>query len=76
MRFGLKHVYEMKQEWKRLLNEVQPDIVHINCCWMPQCALTQKWAQQAGYKVVLTPQGKLEPWIMSRHYWTRKFPHS
>lgn len=71
---SLKHFHEMKREWKCLLDEIRPDIVHVNCCWMPQCALTQKWAQQAGYKVVFTPHGMLEPWIMKRHYWTKKVP--
>ena len=70
----LKHIIKMKRQWQHLLNEFKPDIVHVNCCWMPQCALTQKWAQQLGYKVVLTPHGMLEPWIMKRHYWTKKIP--
>ena len=64
--------------WKRavvdLFNEVNPDVVHVNCCWTPDCALIQKLAQKMGYKVVLTPHGMLEPWIVKRHYWTRKFP--
>ena len=64
----------MKRQWRRLLDDVRPDFVHVNGCWMPQCVLAQRWAQQAGYKVVLSPHGMLEPWIMSRHYWTRKLP--
>lgn len=64
----------MKREWRELLDQIKPDIVHINCCWMPQCALAQRVAQRAGYKVVLTPHGMLEPWIIARHYWTRKVP--
>ena len=64
----------MRREWRTLLDEVRPDVVHINCCWMPQCAFAQYLAQQKGYKVVLTPHGMLEPWIMARHYWTRKVP--
>lgn len=64
----------MKKEWISLLNEIHPDIVHVNCCWLPCSAFTQKWAQRLGYKVVLTPHGMLEPWIISRHYWTRKVP--
>lgn len=63
-----------KKEWCALLNELNPDVVHVNCCWMPQSAFTQKWAQQLGYKVVLTPHGMLEPWILRRHYWTKKVP--
>ena len=64
----------MKNAWLKLLQEIKPDVVHINCCWLPQCAWAQLWAQKAGYKVVLSPHGMLEPWIMARHYWTRKFP--
>ena len=65
---------KMKRQWLFLLNEINPDIVHINCCWMPGCALTQKWSQELNYKIVLTPHGMLEPWIIKRHYWTRKIP--
>lgn len=69
-----KNIFQLKQEWKGLLDCVSPDIVHINCCWTPSCALLQRWAQAWGYKVVLTPHGMLEPWILARHYWTRKVP--
>ena len=65
---------KMKKEWCNLLNGIKPDIVHVNCCWMPQSAFTQKWAQKLGYKVILSPHGMLEPWIISRHYWTKKVP--
>ena len=60
----------MKREWHRLLEQIRPNVVHVNGCWMPQCALAQRWAQQAGCKVVLTPHGMLEPWIMARHVGT------
>lgn len=63
-----------KKQWISLLNEICPDVIHINCCWIPLCAYTQQWSQQLGYKVVLTPHGMLEPWIIKRHYWTRKLP--
>ena len=65
---------KMKKEWCNLLNVIKPDIVHVNCCWMPQSAFIQKWAQKLGYKVILSPHGMLEPWIISRHYWTKKVP--
>ena len=64
----------MKREWLGLQDRIKPDLVHVNGCWLPSCALVQRWAQQAGCKVVLTPHGMLEPWIMERHYWTRKVP--
>lgn len=71
---SLRHIREMKRQWMHWLDELEPDVVHVNTCWMPQCALVQQWAQRLGYKVVLSPHGMLEPWIMKRHYWTRKVP--
>lgn len=66
------------QGWKwsvqERLDTVRPDVVHVNCCWTPGCAAIQRAAQNLGYKVVLTPHGMLEPWIIHRHYWTRKLP--
>ena len=64
----------MKQEWMALLNEVKLDIVHVHGCWEPQCVWVQKWSQAKGYKVILTPHGMLEPWIVKRNYWIKKFP--
>lgn len=69
-----KHIFKMKTAWIKLLDDVKPDVVHCNCCWIPDSALTQKWAQKKGYKVVLTPHGMLEPWILKRHYYTKKVP--
>ena len=63
-----------KIEVNKLLDVLKPDLVHVNCCWMPACALVQKMAQKRNIKVVLTPHGMLEPWIIKRHYWTRKVP--
>ncbi|GHV57252.1 glycosyl transferase family 1 [Bacteroidia bacterium] len=71
---SLVQLRQIKKQWLQLLKAIQPDVVQVNCCWIPLCAFTQKWAQRAGYKVVLTPRGMLEPWILQRHYWTRKLP--
>ena len=64
----------MKHEWMALLNEVKPNIVHVHGCWNFQCAWVPKWSQSKGYKVILTPHGMLEPWIMKRNYWVKKLP--
>lgn len=79
---SLKHILRMKRQWMSLLDDIKPDIVHINCCWMPQCALVQRWTRQwqklsiINYKlsIALTPHGMLEPWIVKRHYLTKKVP--
>lgn len=64
----------MRREFTALLTRIRPDIVHVNGCWMPQCALAQWLARRFGCKVVLTPHGMLEPWIIRRHYYSRKLP--
>jgi hypothetical protein len=56
------------------LAQLRPDVVHCNCCWTPLSALTALWAKQQGYPVVYSPHGMLEPWILRRHYWTKKVP--
>lgn len=63
-----------RREFITLLDELHPDVFHTNCCWKPQSARTAMWAKDAGYKVVYTPHGMLEPWIMKRHYWMKKVP--
>ena len=67
-------VWRMRAEYMRLLDKIRPDVVHVNCCWQPYFALAVLWAKEAGYPVILSPHGMLEPWIVRRHYWTRKFP--
>lgn len=59
---------------KKILSELRPDVVHINGCWQPQLFLFQRAAQSLRIPVVLSPHGMLEPWIVKRHYWTRKWP--
>ena len=59
---------------KKLLGELCPDVVHINGCWQPQLAFVQWAAQTLQIPVCLSPHGMLEPWIVKRHYWTRKWP--
>ena len=58
---------------KKLLRELCPDVVHINGCWQPQLVFFQWAVQSLQIPVVLSPHGMLEPWIMKRHYWTRKW---
>lgn len=63
-----------KKEFSKLLVDINPDIVHINGCWTPLCSMIAIWAKKTGFKIVYSPHGMLEPWILHRHYWTRKLP--
>lgn len=62
-----------KREFLTLLEQIHPDVFHTNSCWMPVSALSAIWAKEAGYKVVYTPHGMLEPWCMNRNRW-KKIP--
>lgn len=62
-----------KCEFLALLEQIHPDVFHTNSCWMPVSALTAIWAKEAGYRVVYTPHGMLEPWCMQRNRW-KKIP--
>lgn len=61
-------------ELQAILNDIRPDVFHTNSCWTPLSSLTAQWAKAAGYKVVYTPHGMLEPYALHRHYWTKKMP--
>ena len=63
-----------KTEFLDILNGIRPDVFHTNSCWTPLSSLTAQWAKAAGYKVIYTPHGMLEPYALQRHYWTKKLP--
>jgi glycosyltransferase involved in cell wall biosynthesis len=64
---SLSRWFKLEKGFYTLLETEKPDIVHINGIWMPQSWLFQKIAQQKGIKVVLSPHGMLEPYILNRH---------
>lgn len=77
---SLRQWRKMRRAWLAVLEEVRPEVVHFNCCWMPQIAAVIHWTRVWGDRqaqcpyLLLTPHGMLEPWIIGRHYWTRKLP--
>lgn len=68
------HLLKAKVEFMNLLDELHPDVVHVNSCWELLSSYTVFWAKKKNYPVLITTHGMLEPWIMARHYWTRKLP--
>lgn len=64
--------FSLLNEFRIFLKEEKPDIVHINGIWAPQNWGFQKVAQELGIKVVLSPHGMLEPWIVSHNPWKKK----
>ena len=58
----------------KLLCAEQPDIIHINGIWSIDRWIIQRQALKRGIKTYIMPHGMLEPWILHRHYWTKKLP--
>lgn len=57
-----------------ILEEEKPDMVHINGIWSIDRWLMQREALKRGIPTYVMPHGMLEPWILQRHYWTKKLP--
>lgn len=64
--------FSMLKEFRLFLITEKPDIVHINGIWSPQNWGFQKVAQELGIKVIVSPHGMLEPWIMAQNPWKKK----
>jgi len=64
--------FSMLKEFHLFLITEKPDLVHINGIWSPQNWGFQKKAQELGIKVILSPHGMLEPWIMAQNSWKKK----
>lgn len=60
--------------FRAALREQQPDIVHIHGCWRLAFAVAAHLARRRGARVVLSPHGQLEPWVIKQHYWFGKLP--
>ena len=59
--------FSMLKEFQIFLHNEKPDIVHVNGIWSPQNWGFQKAAIKLGIKVILSPHGMLEPWIMANN---------
>ncbi|MCR4031244.1 MULTISPECIES: glycosyltransferase [Flavobacterium] len=64
--------FAMGNEFYHFLKAEKPDLVHVNGIWNPQNWGFQKAAQKLGIKVIVSPHGMLEPWIMCNNSWKKK----
>ena len=71
---GLIHILQAKRQFLNLIDDIKPDILHVNSCWEPLCSYTVFWAKSKNYPVVITPHGMLEPWVLAKNYWKKKLP--
>lgn len=59
--------FSLMREYRTFLEAEDPDIVHINGIWSPQNWGFQNEAQKLGIKVIVSPHGMLEPWILAHN---------
>ncbi len=59
--------FALKKDFQRILEEEKPEMVHINGIWNPQNWLFQQVAQSLKIKVLISPHGMLEPYILQRN---------
>ena len=52
--------------FKKFFREMEPDIVHCHGCWQFFLARAVSYAIRHQARVVLTPHGQLEPWVIKR----------
>lgn len=69
---SLKRWFSLEKEFQTFFENEKPDIVHINGIWSPQNWAFQKAAQKLGIKVIVSPHGMLEPWILAHNPFKKK----
>lgn len=69
---NLSRWFSLMNEFHSYLKNEKPDIVHINGIWTPQNWGFQSVAQKQGIKVVVSPHGMLEPWILAHNSFKKK----
>lgn len=62
------------KDYRKQLNNIHPDIVHLHGCWSDKTAIGAHLAIKKGIRIVLTPHGQLEQWIIRQNYWKEKLP--
>ncbi len=57
-----------------LLKGSSYDILHLHGCWRTSEQKVVREAFRHGVRLVLTPHGQLEPWVIQENYWKEKLP--
>ena len=62
------------QEALQMLRDKHYDLLHVHGCWQHASYRIARQALRKGTRLVVTPHGQLEPWIMKQDYWKEKLP--
>ncbi|MGM9733131.1 MAG: glycosyltransferase [Prevotella sp.] len=58
----------------KAMNTLRVDIVHFHGCWRDSDFMVARKARKAGTRIVISPHGQLEPWIIKQDYWKSRVP--
>lgn len=67
------HTASSDMDARTLLNGTRYDILHLHGCWRNSSRKVVAAALKCGTRLVVTPHGQLEPWIMEEKRWKEKF---
>lgn len=59
---------------KEVIAKDKIDLLHIHGCWHNSSRIIAKKALQSGIRIICTPHGQLEPWVMNDRRWKEKIP--
>ncbi len=60
--------------FRKAIESWKPQIVHLHGAWRLSIARAAKIGMKSGARVVITPHGQLEPWVIKQRHWTEKLP--
>ncbi|MGN1228167.1 MAG: hypothetical protein ACI4T5_00745 [Prevotella sp.] len=58
----------------KTIKQANVDIVHLHGCWRDSDFMLVRKAKANGSRIVVSPHGQLEPWIIKQDYWKKHFP--
>ena len=58
----------------KVIKSSDVDIIHIHGCWRDSDFMLERKAKKKGIRIVISPHGQLEPWIIKQDYWKKHFP--
>lgn len=59
---------------QQMLSEGHYDVLHVYGCWHFGAWRMARQAITKGTRLVVSPEGQLEPWVVKSHYWKDKLP--
>ena len=66
---GMRHSADVRatdspSDFKAICQKMEPDIVHCHGCWQYSIVNAINVAHKNGARIILSPHGQLEPWIL------------